>query len=357
MKITKKHIRYFLIIAQSLVWAAIIWATIPISTRRAAAVDGIDTLTVPEIIWVFIPYIVLINVNWYYLAPRFLRKGSYGKYALYVGALIFACAAALALNQSFMEQNDLWLIFGESERELLIPGIFTMIYALFVVYILSMPFYLSLGWFDQQSKIDKLESENLRTELDSLKDQINPHFFFNTLNNLYALTLSNSEKAPEMILKLSELMHYLIYDGSKASVAIQEEVDYLESYFEIQKLRLKEHADIRFEPQVDDSSTRILPLLFINLLENAFKHGTDSMTKGGRIECSLHMQNGRLNFRLKNRYEKIISTKKEEGLGLDNLKRRLALAYPGSDSLTFTDENGIFDVSLVIDKTDELSHS
>ncbi|HKK40158.1 MAG TPA: sensor histidine kinase [Cryomorphaceae bacterium] len=353
MKITKRHIRYLLIVSQALVWVAIIWATIPISTRRA--VDTMETLTIPEIIWVFIPYIVLINVNWYYLAPRFLKKGSYRKYALFVGALILVCATAAALNQSFMEQNDLWLIFGESERELLIPGIFTMTYVLFVVYILSMPFYLSLGWFDQQSKIDKLESENLRTELDGLKDQINPHFFFNTLNNLYALTLSNSEKAPEVILKLSELMHYVIYDGSKSSVTIQEEVDYLESYFDIQKLRRDQQAEIRFESQVDDSSTRIVPLLFINLLENAFKHGTDSMTKGGTILCTLLMENRKLTFRLKNRYEGYNS--KEEGLGLTNLKRRLALAYQNSHSLTITDENGIFDVSLVIDKTDDLPHS
>jgi len=342
-----------LIAAQTLTWAAIIWATIPISTRRAA--EGMETLTVPEIIWVFIPFIVLINVNWYYLAPRFLKKGSYGKYALYAVALIFACAIALALNRNFMEQNDLWLIFGDSERQMLIPGIFTMAYALFAVYLLSMPFYLSLGWFDQQSKIDKLESENLRTELDSLKDQINPHFFFNTLNNLYSLSLSNSEKAPEVILKLSELMHYVIYDGSKPSVAIQEEVNYLRSYFDLQKLRHDQEADIRFESNVDDYSTQIVPLLFINLLENAFKHGTDSMTKGGNILCTLLLENGKLTFRLKNRYEE--SDSKEEGLGLNNLKRRLALAYPNSHSLNITDENGIFEVSLVINKTDDLPHS
>ncbi|MGB6035085.1 MAG: sensor histidine kinase [Cryomorphaceae bacterium] len=355
MKITKRHIRYLLMIAQALVWLAIVMASIPLQTRRLA--NGVSEFSIFDVIWICFPFFVLINVNWYYLAPHFLRKGSYGGYALRVGALIIMCAVPLAINHKIMDQNDLWLIFGDSEREFLIPGIFTMIYALFVVYLLSMPFYLSLGWFDQQSKIDKLESENLRTELDSLKDQINPHFFFNTLNNLYALSLSNSEKAPEVILKLSELMHYVIYDCSKPSVTIQEEVDYLASYFDIQKLRRDEHADIRFESHVDDPSTLIAPLLFINLLENAFKHGTDSMTKGGCIECSLRMQNGRLTFRLKNRYEKIISTKKVEGLGLENLKRRLALAYPNNHSLTITDENGIFDVSLIIDKTDELPHS
>lgn len=355
MKITKKHIRYLLIAAQALTWGAIIWASIPISTRRAA--EGMDSMTVPEIIWVFIPYILLINVNWYYLAPRFLKKGTYVKYALFVSALIFVCATALALNQTFMDQNDLWLIFGESERQFLIPGIFTMIYALIVVYILSMPFYLSLGWFDQRSKIDKLESENLRTELDSLKDQINPHFFFNTLNNLYSLTLTNSEKAPEVILKLSELMRYVIYDASKPFVTIREEVDYLTSYFEIQKIRLGAKAEVRFEAQVDDPSTAVVPLLFINLLENAFKHGIDSMVEGGTIRCVLQIEKGRLTFQLKNRYEKASSPKEEKGLGLDNLKRRLDLAYPDSHTLSITDENGIFDVSLIIDKTDDLPHS
>jgi hypothetical protein len=344
-----------LIIAQALVWVAIIFASIPIQTNRAA--EGFDSMTTPEVIVVFLPFMVLINLNWYFLAPRFLRRGSYGKYVLYIGATIVGCATLLGLNQNFMDQSDLWLLFGDSERQLLIPGIFTMTYALFLVYLLSMPFYLSLGWFDQQSKIDKLKSENLRTELDSLKDQINPHFFFNTLNNLYSLTLSNSEKAPEVILKLSELMRYVIYDASKPFVTIQEEVDYLASYFEIQKIRLGAKAEVHFESHIDDASAAIVPLLFINLLENAFKHGTDSMVEGGTIQCALQLEKGRLTFQLKNRYEKAISTKEEEGMGLDNLKRRLALAYPDSHSLTISDENGIFDVSLTIEKTDDLPHS
>ena len=355
MKITKKHIRYLLISAQALVWVTLILATAPIQTRRM--LDGMERTPLYEILWVCLPFMILLNVNWYFLAPRFLKKGTYGKYALYVGATILVSATILVFHSNFIDQNDLWLMFGDSEQEMLIPGFFTMVYALLMVYLLSMPFYLSLGWFDQQSKIDKLESVNLRTELDSLKDQINPHFFFNTLNNLYSLTLTNSAKAPEAILKLSELMRYVIYDASKPSVSIQEEEDYLECYFEIQKMRLGAKAEVHFESQVDDPSTSVAPLLFINLLENAFKHGTDSMVKGGSIHCALQLEKRRLTFQLKNRYEKAIRASEEEGLGLANLKRRLALTYPNSHTLTITDENGIFDVSLIIEKTDDLPHS
>jgi len=334
---------------------SLIWAMNDFGRNGGNMTEVLGKPSLLYIIGLCIPIMVLINVNWYFLAPRFLKKGSYGIYALYVGIVIIVCAAALALNSNFIDQNDMKFIIGASSRQTFIPGILVLMYTLFIVYLISMPFYLSLGWFDQQSKIDKLESENLRSELDSLKDQINPHFFFNTLNNLYSLTLTNSDKAPEVILKLSELMRYVIYDASKPSVTIQEEVDYLESYFEIQKIRLGTKAEVHFEYQLDDPSTEVIPLLFINLLENAFKHGTDSMVKGGYIHCALRVEKGRLTFELKNHYEKTDSIK--EGLGLANLKRRLSLAYPDSHSLTITDENSTFDVSLIIRKTDDLPHS
>jgi two-component system sensor histidine kinase AlgZ len=148
---------------------------------------------------------------------------------------------------------------------------------------------------------------------------------------------------------------WLHYDANKPYVTIQEEMDYLEDYFEIQKIRLSNKTEIHFESKINELSYPVLPLLFINLLENAFKHGVESMIKGGYIRCSIQLQKGKLQFRVKNKYEN--NEQKKEGKGLINLKRRLNLAYPDAHSLTIKDENGIVDVSLTIDKTDEVSHS
>lgn len=343
MNITKQRIKQLLIAAQVLVWVSIITATIDL--RQSLA----------QVLWLYIPYMFLINFNWYYLAPRFLQKGTYLRYALYVLATILGCAIVLTLNGNFANESEMWLIISESGTKYLIPMILTMSYAISVVYLLSMPFYLSFGWFEQRSKIDKLESENLRSELSGLKEQINPHFFFNTLNNLYSLTLNNSDKAPEAMLKLSELMRYVIYDAKKPFVSIQEEVDYLESYFELQKIRIGEKAHVTFSHSIDDPTTQVVPLLFINLLENAFKHGVDSMVEGGNIECNLTLEKGRLEFNVKNAYER--GETNDAGVGLANLKRRLALLYPEGHTLTVTDGTNTYYVSLIIEKTDELSHS
>ncbi len=343
MKITKQRIKQLLIVAQVLIWISIIMATIDLRQPLV------------QVLWFYIPYIFLINFNWYYLAPRFLQKGTYLRYGFYVLATILGCAIVLTLNGNFANESEMWLIISESGAKYLIPVMLTMSYAVSVVYLLSMPFYLSFGWFEQRSKIDRLESENLRSELSSLKEQINPHFFFNTLNNLYSLTLNNSDKAPEAMLKLSELMRYVIYDANKPFVSIQEEVDYLESYFELQKMRIGEKAKVMFSHSIDDPTTQVVPLLFINLLENAFKHGVDSMVKGGSIECSLTLEKGRLEFNVKNAYES--GETNDARVGLANLKRRLTLLYPESHTLTVTDGTNTYYVSLIIEKTDELSHS
>ncbi len=136
-------------------------------------------------------------------------------------------------------------------------------------------------------------------------------------------------------------------------MTIQEEVDYLENYFEIQKIRLSSKAEIHFESKIDELSYPVIPLLFINLLENAFKDGAESIIKKGYIHCSLQLQKGKLQFHVKNQYE----NNEGKGKGLINLKRRLSLAYFGAHTLTIKDENGIVDVSVTIDKTDEVSHS
>ena len=137
------------------------------------------------------------------------------------------------------------------------------------------PIILTVQWFKQSNEIADLEREKSATELNLLKQQINPDIFINTLNNLYALSLTKDEKTPEVILQLSELMRYVIKRGKEEVVPILEEIKYIEDYVWLQNIRLHKKLDFSFEKNIDDLSLKIPPLLFINLVENAFKHGIE----------------------------------------------------------------------------------
>ena len=350
MKITKRQIGYLLILIQLLIWVLIIIGFAESDEKS----DGYWSAALSAL-WLCLPFILVINFNWYYLAPQYLKGREYRRYFLYLFGCILFCALVLLFNPYIDSRGDMWLIISSSEDRILIPKLLTLIYGLSMIYLLSMPFYLSVGWFDQRQQIERLETEQLRTELGSLKMQINPHFFFNTLNNLHALTLINSEKASEAVLKLSEMMRYVIYDASKPEVTIQEELDYLQGYFDLQKMRFGTQVEINFSHSLDDPGTKVAPLLFINILENAFKHGADSMIENASVQCQLKLEKRKLSFFVKNSFEQ--RPDEHVGVGLQNLRRRLSILYPSNHRLDVQEHKGFFEVRLTIDKTDDLHNS
>ena len=192
----------------------------------------------------------------------------------------------------------------------------------------------------------KLKNEQTQAELLHLRSQLNPHFFFNTLNNLYGLTIKNSKLAPEVILKLSEMMRYTIYEGEKRSVTIKDEITYLENYIELHKIRYKKSVLIEFNHAIDKSLT-ITPLLFINLLENAFKHGVDTLREDAFIKMNLSNKENVIYFSIENNFNEKKKNQKI-GIGQTNLKRRLSLLYPKKHTLEFTQTENIYKVVLKI---------
>lgn len=201
----------------------------------------------------------------------------------------------------------------------------------FLIMFLTVPVIVSNEWFRQNSKIANLEKEKSTTELNLLKQQINPHFFFNTLNNLYALSITKDEQTPEVILKLSELMRYVIYKGKEESVSLKEEVQYIEDYIQLQQIRLHKKLDYTFEKNISDPDQLIPPLLFITFVENAFKHGIEPAEGNCNLHLKLTSNESGLVFSCKNSIEDQINSK--AGIGLSNLKRRMELRYPNKHSL------------------------
>lgn len=215
------------------------------------------------------------------------------------------------------------------------------------IMVLSLPIVLSLQWGQQNNQIIALEKEKSQAELDLLKQQLNPHFFFNTLNNLYALSLQKSEKTPESILQLAELMRYTIYKGQEKQVSLAEELRYMEDYIQLQQLRLKRPLNLDFEVQIGNDKLLIAPLLLIILIENAFKHGIEPAEESAFLKLKLHCPEKELYFSCENSFEHY-EPGKPTGIGLENLKKRLELLYPNQHRLIITTENFIFKAELFL---------
>jgi LytS/YehU family sensor histidine kinase len=209
-----------------------------------------------------------------------------------------------------------------------------------------------LVWFfDRYQKAKeqtwKLEKEKLELKMLFLKSQISPHFFFNTLNNIYALSLVKSDKAPQLIALLSDLMRYFVYDGNQVSVSIKEEIKVLEKYLEIQKIReLKGGDHITFHCASIDESIKIPPLLLITLLENAFKHGDINENEKGYVRVSLHDENtGQLHFLVENSF---VENNQKAGIGLTNFKSQLDLLFGKNYEFQIEKKDNCYTSSLII---------
>lgn len=207
---------------------------------------------------------------------------------------------------------------------------------------------LSYRWFVQQTRIRQMENDHLKKELSLLKNQINPHFLFNTLNNLYALALEESEHTPQVILKLSELMRYAVYECKEPFVSIEKEVNYLENYLLLQEIRQDEGSQIHFVKKIQYTDVTIAPMILIVLLENAFKHGVESMPEGAYVRAELQVEETHIYFVVHNNYREIDRTE-SGGMGLENVRKRLDLIYGSSYDLSTQDTKGSFTAELKIE--------
>jgi hypothetical protein len=217
-----------------------------------------------------------------------------------------------------------------------------------ILFYFSSLFLLTLKWsFSQIRTIINLKNERAKTELMHLQSQVNPHFFFNMLNNLYGWVDKDSKKAQEIILKLSDMMRYSIYDGQKDRVHLTEEIEYLKNYIELHKSRYRKVIDVKFNTQIGDDSIEVIPLLFIILLENAFKHGVENLRENAFINIEMRSTENEIVFYIQNNFDDNEFTS-DPGIGIKNLKRRLELVYPKNHTLTLESKDKIFTAQLNI---------
>lgn len=211
----------------------------------------------------------------------------------------------------------------------------------------SFPLIVVIEWYKQANALSELEQQRSKTELSLLRQQINPHFFFNTLNNLYAMSLTQEKETPETILQLSDLMRYVIYKGKEETVELQEEVTYIQDYIQLQLIRIYQRVDLKWEIEMDNEQTLVPPLLFIILVENAFKHGIEPATAASKLHISLKEGHGQLIFDCLNSRENA-PLEASEGIGLDNLKKRLNILFPNKHDLILDDQEDSYRATLTL---------
>ena len=210
-------------------------------------------------------------------------------------------------------------------------------------------FFAALWIYEQWKWFRSLQSDKTAAELALLKSQINPHFFFNTLNNLHALALEQSKETPEVICQLSDMMRYTIYEGKKDWVRVSEEAAYLQNYIELHEIRQHQKVNITFDEDIT-AGVMVSPLLFIPLLENAFKHGAERLLSDAFIDIQLKATHEQIYFQIRNNFDPTETTVKTSGgIGLSNLRRRLELVYPDQHQLDIHQEDNTYTATLTIE--------
>ncbi len=200
----------------------------------------------------------------------------------------------------------------------------------------------------ENTEKDKLQRE---MELNYLKEQVNPHFLFNSLNSIYALSRQKSPETPNVVMQLSELMRYQLESSKKETVLLKEELEFIENYLLLEEKRLSKRCAIEFLIKGEVLDLKIAPMLLIPFVENAIKHGAQSTNEQSTIDISASLNHKSLHFSIVNSKPSQVSTTKRKGLGLDNVKRRLALLYPDTYTLKIDDMMNEYHVNLTLDLT------
>jgi len=289
---------------------------------------------------------MLIGLGWLHLQwliPRYLMKRRYVTY----GILVLLLTVSYLLLQSCYDYYLYGFVIGAPNKS---PFSLSLAYnfthtSLYLVLTVALKF--SMDWYEQNKKLQEMQVQKLQAEVNYLRAQVNPHFLFNALNNLYALTLQRSEQAPDVVLKLSEMMEYMLYESDEPLVSLDKEIRYLHNFFELEKLRQGNQAEIRFTVIGPIDRCRIPPFLLLPIVENAFKHGISSSLRHAYLHMDIVAAES-LEVRLSNNKLNIAGRKTTGGIGLANLQKRLELFYPGGFVLEIDDQPEHYRIYLKI---------
>jgi len=291
-------------------------------------------------------HILIVYFHIYVLIPNFVLQKKYKQYVFY---LILSLAALYMVRTGLnylLVTKEIWPEAESTQQAFTFNHIVAVTIGELYVMALATALKLAFDWIYEMDRVKKIQELQLTTELEFLKSQIQPHFFFNTLNNLYALALEKSDAAPSVILKLSDMMQYVLYDVKESKVSLFTAINYINNYIDLERLRFGDriNSDINITGEIDDVS--IPPLLFLPFIENCFKHG---IKKNNDVKIEIEFKNiddKFLEFSVKNSFEESEGNVIKHGIGNKNVRRRLELLYNTNFTLTTNASEDCYKVYL-----------
>ena len=301
----------------------------------------------PGVSWLhiafFLNYAMAAGIISYVLIPFFYKHRKYVTFIVFTFILI----GIVIITEEFILEK---VFYAGTDRAKYIPNIFYCLLDVLPVIVILVGFKFAWDTHEKQKSIDQLQKLIKDSELQFLKNQINPHFLFNNLNNLYALAIEKSPKTPSVILELSGVLRYMLYDCTEKYVPLSKELQHVSNYIELHKIQFEHHDHVNYTQSGDVQGYGIAPLILTTFIENAFKHSASSMTSEIKIDIQSKVHsNGKLEFKCVNSYSQQTNIENlGKGIGLKNVKKRLNLLYPDKHSLNISSENDVFKVNLMI---------
>ncbi|RAU82300.1 sensor histidine kinase [Pontibacter arcticus] len=295
----------------------------------------------------------LVYFNMYFLMPQYLLQKRYLEFAIYLVLLTVGIGILMQFVLFPLLIHPLFCPPTCTEDNLTLYRFVKNIVNINYLVAITAVIALLKNWYSHQQAARNLTQDKLEAELKFLKAQIHPHFLFNTLNSLYSLTLKKSDNAPEVVLKLSGLMDYMLYDANAAKVPLDKELSYIKNYIALEQIRYGSRVEVRFTEAGSIAGKQIAPLLLLPFVENAFKHGVSTETKDAWIRIDVKVHENKLVLLVENCKcaEKASASSRDmaSGIGLKNLRRRLELLYENSFVLEIEDEPDNYAARLEVD--------
>lgn len=292
--------------------------------------------------------VLFVYFNLRYLIPKYWNKGEYFNYIINIIFYEFLIISFLSISIRYYPDIHFQKVAGDNPSRLIVMNFFkTNIFVLS-----SSLFHFVKEWIklkDENLKFTEKAQEQLEAEISILKAQVNPHFLFNTLNNIYSMSLYDSKKTPEMILKLSQLISYMLYECKDEEVNLEKEIQFIKNYIDLESVRVEDIASINLEIKGEDPGHKIPPLLFIPLIENAFKHGISTEQNSSEINIKLEVSNNKVDLKINNPIDESKNDNRKEqygGLGIENVKKRLNLLFPKRYEFTISKTDNLYSTHL-----------
>lgn len=342
------HSRAFSVLSQRIVYHTLFWALLLSAFTAWEMLDSGQPLKFAlsnQIITVII-YAAVVYFNVLYLIPNYLAQK---RFLTYFGLFVLVVLTVTPIKVVIYYFKFSHLPEAQGQ---LVHDMNWFFLPTFLIAGSSTLGKIVLDWVRHLREMQELETQTMQSELRFLKSQINPHFLFNTLNNLYALTLKKSDLAPEIVLKLSEMMRYMLYECNEKQVLLTKEVNYLQNYLDLEALRQGKSVEISFEIKGRVSNQKIAPLMFIPFVENSFKHGLSHHISKGYVKIRLDVEEHTVRLEIENSKPESLPlqdhSRKSGGIGLVNVRRRLDLLYPGKYELRIKEAPMNYTIDLTL---------